>query len=190
LNKKFSGTFVVYDPAKKPKAPRFNGVLGGVSYNDHVSKQYVGYGTLTTEEKYYNIPCYISTEKDVAGCYEDTFDNYVTKDTAKYLLSHPNLTWIRNDLNNLRNAQSALEITSTKHGITSDRYLFGRMKMDDDGQYHFGKVYAHEKDKFKFELNYIEGNTYMHYNKQFEVLACAPIVDAPCGKHYPQNTYC
>lgn len=156
-------------------------VQGGVSYVDNKTTQYIGYrlelSGSPNDYKYIKTPCFIDLTRQEPGCYSLQYESVFDDQTARYLVSHPKLTWIRNDLKNLKNVPSVISITSESNGIISDRYFFGRTL--DEGNYRFGRFVADERNYYLL-LPLEKGTDYV-FTTNVEIQACAPIIDAPCG---------
>jgi hypothetical protein len=171
---KLSGTFALYDPVNNPKAPEFDGFEGGVSYKDNLTKQYVGYGGPCGG--YNTVPGFIDTTAANPGCLitacegGDVFDNK----TAFYLLSHPNLTWIKTDIKNTLKIFDAVKI----YWGSRPTFMFGRIKVANF--YRFGFIWSQDQDQNMFIFKSQNGNAVT--SSEFEILSCSSPVESSCGK--------
>lgn len=99
------------------------------------------------------------------------------------------MTWIRNDIHQLKDVPEAVSIKTIRKNMTVGRYLYGRIIRQ--GIYKFGKIFAHGSDEFYFmDISATEDKpeyyeAYYDYPDPitigFQVLVCAPVKEAPCG---------
>lgn len=144
----------------------------------------MGYKTVYNESisDSVKIPCYFDFTKREEKCYDflDEFTYSSAVRNSYYLLHDPRLTWIRNDKNQFKDVPSVIELTTIIDGVIYDRYFYGRTWMGK--KYYLGHVDADEKKKYEFR--FLDYSSKFSYQAEagFEVLACAPIKNAPCGE--------
>lgn len=167
-----------YDPVNAVSAPEVDGFQGGVYYADNVTKEFVGYGDGSSCANQNPVGCYIRTVNG-PGCYiscggPERFDNL----TAKYLLNHPQLTWVPTNTTAMRTLPNVLQISG--NGWI---FFFGRILYQ--GYYQVGKLHA---GPGTFTLYIQEPSGATSYSTEFEVLTCAPVTTTTSTTTVPTTT--
>lgn len=118
------------------------------------------------------MPCTFNDELYVCM---SVLENNGDQSTAYYLQANSRLTWIRNDNQPLKNAQNLVEISNVVDGVIYNRFLFGRVLYAEEY-----KLVGIRAEKENYEV--VTSTNDFKQLKKFEVLACSPITNAPCGK--------
>lgn len=174
------GTFVPYDPVNAVSAPEVNGFQGGVHYADNVTKQFVAYCDGTPCSNQNPVSCCLRLVNG-PGCYVTCggglkFDNK----SVKYLLNHPQLTWVKTDTTAMQSLPNVLQV-SGNGGI----FFFGRVLYQ--GNYQVGKTHA--GPPAVGYMFYFEGPSGpIAYSNGFEVLTCAPVTTTTSTTTVPTTT--
>jgi hypothetical protein len=155
-----------YDVTNHVNDPELYGFIGGVSYQDFTTPQYVGYGNFDDSCSNENpAPGYILTSPvSSAGAYLPCDMDYKTIVNVHYLLKHPHLNWVPTNANDMMTVSGVLKL-NIGFSFMYSRFLY-------KGNYHIGKLHAGvgNENFFAFTADGLVGPL----KSSFEILVCQP----------------
>lgn len=161
------GTYVQYFPTAFPTGPEIYGFKSGEIFETGENySTYAGYGTYNGLAcAGYPIPSVISTFPEEEGAYLPCGGSRLKDtDSVYYVLNHPNLQYVRTNIDDVNNVAGALRIS----GYTTQDFMFGRFQYKNKTI--GGKINIDSWPGFWAWT--VDGEIGNKYN--FEVLVCQP----------------